>query len=211
MVALSRGPAAGQVLVSLAIAEALAGLDDAARTRVETAEADGVIDPSSADERLVVAAILGDADRARELLPALLDEIKKGGSSAQSVVRARGMQALAAMAEGKPADAAALLEPVRFEFGQTDFVNIWSLAKMRAGDFPAAAKGFAFLISKDARVNLSASTAYFHVMLARAQTALAQTAEARKSYESFFELWKEADPDLPLLVEARTEYAKLGS
>ncbi len=29
------------------------------------------------------------------------------------------------------------------------------------------------------------------------------------SYEKFFEIWKDADPDLPLLVQAREEFAKL--
>ena len=30
-----------------------------------------------------------------------------------------------------------------------------------------------------------------------------------ESYERFFELWKDADPDLPLLRQAREEFAKL--
>ena len=32
------------------------------------------------------------------------------------------------------------------------------------------------------------------------------TAGARKAYQDFFALWKDADPDLPVLVEARREY-----
>jgi hypothetical protein len=32
---------------------------------------------------------------------------------------------------------------------------------------------------------------------------------ARKSYQDFFTLWKDADPDLPILKEAQSEYAKL--
>jgi hypothetical protein len=34
-------------------------------------------------------------------------------------------------------------------------------------------------------------------------------ANARLAYEDFFELWKNADPDIPLLKQARTEYANL--
>jgi hypothetical protein len=33
--------------------------------------------------------------------------------------------------------------------------------------------------------------------------------EARKFYEKFFELWKDADPDVPLLVQAREEFKKM--
>jgi eukaryotic-like serine/threonine-protein kinase len=34
-------------------------------------------------------------------------------------------------------------------------------------------------------------------------------ASARKSYEDFLALWKDADPDIPILKEAKAEYAKL--
>jgi len=34
-------------------------------------------------------------------------------------------------------------------------------------------------------------------------------AKARKAYEDFFLLWKEADVELPVLVEAKREYEKL--
>jgi hypothetical protein len=32
---------------------------------------------------------------------------------------------------------------------------------------------------------------------------------AHKAYEDFFALWKDADPDIPILKEAKAEYAKL--
>jgi hypothetical protein len=35
------------------------------------------------------------------------------------------------------------------------------------------------------------------------------TAKARKAYEDFFALWKEADTDLPILIEAKKEYEEL--
>lgn len=33
----------------------------------------------------------------------------------------------------------------------------------------------------------------------------------RGSYQDFFAAWKDADPDLPVLVEAKQEYAKLAA
>ncbi len=48
-----------------------------------------------------------------------------------------------------------------------------------------------------------------HVGLARAYAAAGDTAASRKAYEDFFALWKEADRDVPILVEARKEYAAL--
>jgi hypothetical protein len=35
------------------------------------------------------------------------------------------------------------------------------------------------------------------------------TAEARPAYQDFFGLSKDADPDIPILKEAKAEYAKL--
>jgi len=33
--------------------------------------------------------------------------------------------------------------------------------------------------------------------------------KARKAYQDFFALWKDADVDIPILKEAKAEYAKL--
>ena len=48
-----------------------------------------------------------------------------------------------------------------------------------------------------------------HLGLARAYALLGDTPKARAAYNAFFALWKEADPDIPILVAAKAEYAKL--
>ena len=35
------------------------------------------------------------------------------------------------------------------------------------------------------------------------------TAKARAAYQDFFTLWKDADPDIPILQQAKVEHAKL--
>ena len=45
--------------------------------------------------------------------------------------------------------------------------------------------------------------------LARAYALQGDTAKARAAYQDFLTLWKDADPDVPILKEAKTEYAKL--
>ena len=47
------------------------------------------------------------------------------------------------------------------------------------------------------------------VGLARATKMMGDSARAKKTYEQFFAFWKDADPDIPLLIEARKEYAAL--
>jgi eukaryotic-like serine/threonine-protein kinase len=47
------------------------------------------------------------------------------------------------------------------------------------------------------------------LQLGRAQKMVGDEAAARKSYETFLDLWKNADPDIPIYQQAKTEYAKL--
>jgi len=48
-----------------------------------------------------------------------------------------------------------------------------------------------------------------HLCLGRAAALTGDTAAARKSYQDFFALWKDADPELPVLLQARKEYEAL--
>ena len=45
--------------------------------------------------------------------------------------------------------------------------------------------------------------------LARAYASQGDTDRARAAYEDFLARWKDADPDVPILKEAKAEYAKL--
>ena len=48
-----------------------------------------------------------------------------------------------------------------------------------------------------------------HLGLARAFVLQADTAKARAAYQDFLTLWKDADPDIPVLIAAKLEYAKM--
>jgi hypothetical protein len=48
-----------------------------------------------------------------------------------------------------------------------------------------------------------------HLGLARACVLSGDTAKARAAYQDFLALWKDADPDIPILKEAKAEYARL--
>ena len=45
--------------------------------------------------------------------------------------------------------------------------------------------------------------------LGRAYAVSGDKAKSRAAYQDFFALWKDADPDIPLLKQAKAEYAKL--
>ena len=209
--ALSRPQSAGNGILQLAISEALVGLSDRAKARIDKAEEDGILAENTADDRMVVAAITKDAAMARRLMAAALEEHEKNDDRATRAEIERAIRALVALAEGKPAEAVALVEPVSFDASHTDVVNIWTIAKVQAGDWPAAVKGLTFINSREARGGLSATSAYVLATLARVQVKMGQTDEARKNYQKFLELMKDADADLPLLVEVKGEIAKLAS
>jgi eukaryotic-like serine/threonine-protein kinase len=45
--------------------------------------------------------------------------------------------------------------------------------------------------------------------LARAYATQGDTVKAKAAYQDFLALWKDADPDVPILQQAKAEYAKL--
>jgi hypothetical protein len=48
-----------------------------------------------------------------------------------------------------------------------------------------------------------------HLGLGRAYVLAGDSAKAKTAYQDFFALWKNADPDIPLLILAKAEFAKL--
>jgi len=210
MDAASRRQHTGEGICALAFNEALVGLVDQAKARVAAALEEELLLPGSVAERLVVAAVTKDGALARELLPQAIAEFKKDNSKNPQALRGeRALRALAEVADGKPAEAIALLEPVTFDAQSSEAVGIWTIAQMEMKNWPAAAKGLEIMTAEQPRQSLSARLAFAYASLARVQVELGQKDEARKSYQKFFDLWKDADPDVPLLVQAREEFSKL--
>jgi eukaryotic-like serine/threonine-protein kinase len=48
-----------------------------------------------------------------------------------------------------------------------------------------------------------------HLQIGRAYAIQGDTDKAKAAYQDFFSLWKAADPDIPILIAAKSEYAKL--
>jgi hypothetical protein len=48
-----------------------------------------------------------------------------------------------------------------------------------------------------------------HLGLGRAYAQSGETTQARNAYHDFLALWKDADPDIPILKQAKAEYASL--
>jgi tetratricopeptide (TPR) repeat protein len=82
-------------------------------------------------------------------------------------------------------------------------------AYLKAGQGQQAAAEFQKLIDHRGIVQNFVLGALAHLQLGRATALSGDKESARKSYQDFFALWKDADPDIPILKEAKAEYAKL--
>ena len=74
---------------------------------------------------------------------------------------------------------------------------------------PEAAAEFQKLLNHPGIVLNSVLGALAHLQLGRAYALAGNAPKSRAAYQDFFALWKDADPDIPILKQAKAEYAKL--
>ena len=82
-------------------------------------------------------------------------------------------------------------------------------AYLKAGRGSDAVQAFQRLLDLKNTINIDPIMPLAKVGLARAYVLAGDKARGRVAYQDFFALWKNADPDIPVLREIRTEYAKL--
>jgi hypothetical protein len=82
-------------------------------------------------------------------------------------------------------------------------------AHLVAGRGNEAAAEFQKILDHPGVVQNEVIGALAHLGLARAYAMQKDRARARASYHDFLILWKDADPDIPILKQAQQEYARL--
>jgi predicted Zn-dependent protease len=82
-------------------------------------------------------------------------------------------------------------------------------ANLTLHDGNAAAVEFQKFIDHRGVVGNFSWGALAHLGLARAYVMQGDTAKAKAAYQDFLTLWKDADPDIPIFIAAKAEYAKL--
>ena len=111
---------------------------------------------------------------------------------------------------GNAAKAVDLLVPVT-QYEQ----NCWQIpyhraqAYLAAGEHSKAAAEFEKLIGHRGWINWGVFAPLAQLGLARAYAMQGDREESRRAYDDFFSTWKDADPDIPILKQAKAEYAKL--
>jgi tetratricopeptide (TPR) repeat protein len=115
---------------------------------------------------------------------------------------------------GNGARAVELLNVVKpFEPSYASLPAIYTrgLAYLQTNSGREAATEFKKILDRRGVDALSPLYPLSHLGLARAYMLVGDLPNARKSYQDFFGIWKDADSDIPVLVQARGEYAKLSA
>jgi tetratricopeptide (TPR) repeat protein len=105
-----------------------------------------------------------------------------------------------------------LQQAIPYDF--SEFVNLASVyiraqAYLRAGSGREAAAEFQKVVDHPSLNVLFPRHALAVLGLARAYALMHDLARAKKAYVEFLGSWSQADPDIPVLIQARAEYAKL--
>ena len=174
---------------------------------------------SSPDVKLLSALALaraGDVMRAERVLK----ELEKT-TVPDSIFDSYGLAAIRAAIEidrGKPARALQYLEKALCcELGSEMVLPMATMypvyvrgeAYLDAAQGQLAAAEFRKMLSHRGLMSNFPLIALAHFGLARAYTLQGDTARARAAYQDFLALWKDADPDIPILKKAKAGYAKL--
>ncbi len=196
--------AASDVLVYQASAEVSVGLPAAARATLAITRNTNQDSP----ELAIVEAQLGNPDTANKFIAAHSTDNHPGTLMAN--VDLPRVRARLALDHNNPLDAVAALETaIPFEMANYTVPSERAAAWMQA-DRPDMAIGeYRKILANQGIDPLSPLYSLAHLGIARAWSHRNKTTESRAEYEHFFSVWKDADQDLPLLKQARAEYAKL--
>jgi len=155
--------------------------------------------------------LAGDATAGTKALARLASQTLPG--SYDDLVTLPELKSAIALQLFDPTAALELLQPlVPYESGWSDR---YTAAYLRGQAFLLARRGqdavveFQKIINHPGIALNSELAPLAHIGLARAYDIMGDAAKGRAAYQDFFTLWKDADPDIPILKRAQVEYAKL--
>jgi eukaryotic-like serine/threonine-protein kinase len=204
-----------------ALREALFG--DAAAARERAMAASALSNSRDVEHAVAFAMALSGSSSRTQMLT---DDLEKRFPEDTKVrfVYAPTLRALLALNHKNPSQAVELLQ-TSIPYEQGISASGGSEVLLGAGSlYPAYVRGEAYLAmhrGREAVVEFEKILdhrgivlgdpigALAHLQLGRAYALAADTAKARTAYNDFLALWKDADPGIPILKQARSEYAKL--
>jgi DNA-binding winged helix-turn-helix (wHTH) protein/tetratricopeptide (TPR) repeat protein len=183
--------------------EAELGMKDAARNILnKLPPIDGSIDVP------VAWAEVGETARAEAILQHDMKEFPE--DTIWQYVNLPQIRAAIALSRNDPSAAIEALRPgVPYDQRSEELPAMRGLAYLALKRFDQAEAEFRKITAHPTAGVASADVALAHLGIARARALKGDTAGSRAEYGNFFALWKDAEPDVPVLREARSEYIRL--
>ncbi len=153
-------------------------------------------------------ACLGDAARAKQLA----DELGKDYSSDTMLTHYQLPTIYAAIEVGRGNAHQAIVDleaAAPYEGLNYYPAYLRGQAYLLLHDGAAAAAEFQKVLDHRGVVGNALTGALAHLQIGRAYALAGDSPKAKAAYQDFFTLWKDADPDIPILKQAKAEYAKL--
>ena len=173
--------------------------------------------PQDSDTRAGAALILaaaGDSTRAQQLIDELAKESPQDELLNQAYIPQ--VRAILSLEHNQPEQAVKQLESaIPFEFGGVprgvEYGPNYTRGKayLSLHDGTKAAAEYQKILDHQGVNAASPLYALSHLGLARAYALQNDAAKAKSAYQDFFALWKDADPDVPMLKAAKAEYDKI--
>jgi Flp pilus assembly protein TadD len=187
------------------VAQLAAAFDDVATARAATRSSldlernlDTVLNGAFA------TVVCGDAATARKLVD---EAAKMPGAGTEEMQRGfKLVEGLIRWRQGDKNAADALPQPK--DDNDTGVTFAHGVVLLDEGRAEAAAARFKQIVDRQ-DTSLNALKQITPVYYGRALAKLGKIDESRKAYDAFFKNWEKADPDVPILVEAKKEYARL--
>jgi tetratricopeptide (TPR) repeat protein/predicted Ser/Thr protein kinase len=164
-------------------------------------------------------AVAGDSSRCQTFA----DDLEKrfGEDTSVRLSYLPALRALLALNRGEPSKAVELLQIARpYDlgtprssihgfFGGLYTVYVRGEAYLAARQGAEAAAEFQKILDHRGIVVSDPIGALAHLQLGRALVLSGDKVKAKTAYQDFLTLWKDADPDIPIFLQAKTEYARL--
>jgi len=197
--------AADKILMSQALTEFRLGFPDAARATMARLGKFAATSPEAA----IAQAEVGDVASAERFL------VSNSASTPDTLltyVYLPRLRATLALRHGKPYDAITALDSTKpYEMVDYSILALRAEAYLKTGQANLAITEYTSILDNPGIDPTSVLYPLAHLGLARALAAQKNLPASLAAYQTFFTMWKDADPDVPVLQQAHREYAALNA
>ena len=171
----------------------------------------GILDDYN--NKLYAGSVLAFAGESKKALDLAAEVVKNRPDDVMlQSVYAPVVRATVALNSDDAAKAIELLKPASgYDKNNSEVLYFRGLAYWKVGLGTEAAQGFQKVLALHGIAPADPLVSYAQLGLGRAYALQGDSQKSRTAYQDFFARWKDADPDIPNLKQAKAEYPKCSS